>query len=260
MRKPYRQARSLASAEPPYAWFWRRSVFGPLFNERSGLPYDHVSKTFATSNNGTWQIGPWGQEISGAGTTNLDWLLKSTYQVARPFALYLVLRFSSNTNTVIMEANTNNGWSVQVAGSTMGGQLICNIAGTTDANRLRTTRELHDGNIHAVLFRFGATHGAASDEVFVDGVIDTIARPSATNQPNYGVATRIEMLSRNGVAPYQGQLLASAIFAGHIHDNAARRLTTDPFGPWRRKRRNVGAVAGQILAPHYYLNMLGGAA
>ena len=206
--KPSLWALHPSRVEPTWRWAWHGLVFAlPLWEgvEEPFIPIVREKGVFGATAP-IWREGIFGAEMRGAGASHIDYALTDRIKAARPLSIVLGITWTTTSNTVVFEANGNDGWSVQTFGPGPGNpELLCNIGGGASSdNRVELNDGFNDGEPHLIVFSFAID--ATDDEAYADGVLETQTRPTSTQQPNYGAETRLDVFSRNGSSGFTEDL------------------------------------------------------
>ncbi len=246
LRKPDPKAFDKSLVAPEWLWFWERSKITLLMAEGQASVFDFANNQFSTTNTATWQIvAPHGPELTGApAVSRLEFPLARTglTDLSRTnggFTVIAGVNYTGTANQVVAEINANSGWTIQTLTF-----LLCGVSGTAASLRLHTSA-INDGLNHLVHFSFNPI--VTDDEVYVDGLNDTVNQPTIDNDPNYGVVTDIDLFSRNGAVGFRFPIWFFAVLDGPITAARAAQHAHDPFGMFRMVDENEAIAGSDIL-------------
>ncbi len=227
---------------PEWEWFWDKAKLACLISEGAGLVLDYANNQFSATNTVAWQNALHGPELTGApAEAHLEFLLAGTgltdlNRTNGGFTVIVGLNYTGTANQVVAEINGNNGWTCQTLTF-----LLLGCGSTSTARRLHTS-SLNDGLLHLVHFSFNPV--VTDDEVYVDGLNDTVNQPTQAVDPDYGVVTDIDIFSRNDVAGFRFPIWFFAVLDGSTSAAEAAQHARDPFGPFRRVGEDGLHLAG----------------
>ena len=144
--------------------------------------------------------------------------------IQRPCSITLLIKANTTANTVVFEANGNNGFSVQTSGNAAGNLIQCAVNRPgAQARRLFSSSAVSTANDWR-LVTFSWALADADCKVFVNGVDDTGTLPSSFSQPDYGAATTWDLFSRAGSFGFTGAVAFVALHSSAISADEARQL------------------------------------
>jgi hypothetical protein len=139
------------------------------------------------------------------------------------FSISFIVQYTTTTNLVILERNTN-GFSVEIGNGTLPGSVAGGLVLGTDSISLSlaTTKAFNDGQPHHVLLVVGVD--LANSYFFVDGA-DVTNRLKAIS-PTYSSTTVVTVGSRAGTLGFGGRLDELAFFNSALTAADALALAT----------------------------------
>jgi hypothetical protein len=174
--------------------------------------------------------GAYGPHLTCDGVDNVGTIpAHPATALTPPFTLAILFRTTDSGNTVVVERNGNDGFSVQMG---VGASGSCGL--TVGFQVTRTSRtDLADGTDHLVCFQLPSVGNATS---WVDGIEGSAV--STTMSPTYGTTEPMYLGSRAGtIAPMTGAISMVAAWGRLLSAAEMRALTIDPFAAVRPARR-----------------------
>lgn len=204
----------------------------------------------------TFSIDPiFGPNYTHTGTSLQSFPDQARYNLTFPFAISCWINTTSSSNTVIVEKNGNNGFSLQKAA---GAGLLLNVGNSAPG----ISQTVNDGLWHHIFVE--APSNSVVPNWWIDGV-ETTAGSTTPASPSYGSSTPLFIGSRNGASGMVGNYFDVRLYQGawanpvDVYSQNTRwdlykpgivRIQTrhkssggSTFKPWFASRNNI-AISG----------------